>query len=80
MPEESEQLDVLVNGIRIDVPSRELPSRRVLELAKERNAMPGNVDEYALYGNNGHYEPDQLVDLKEDDALLTVPNGSTPVA
>lgn len=80
MPEEKEHLDVLVNGVKVDVPSREISSRELLELAKERKAMPGSVDEYILLGNEGRYEPEALVDVKKDDALLTVPSGATLVA
>ena len=80
MPEEKELLDVLVNGVKVDVPSREISSRELLELAKERKAMPGSVEEYILFGNEGPYEPGALVDVKKDDALLTVPSGPTLVA
>ena len=69
-----------VNGIEIEEKSRILTARQILELAKEKGAMPGKPEEYLLQGDKGRYELDDQVNLAEDNVFITIPNTATPVA
>ena len=71
---------IKVNGIEIEVKLRELTAREILELAKQRGAMPGKPEEYILQGDKGQYGPDDRVDLAEDNVFITIPDKPTPVA
>lgn len=78
--EETRSFEVKVNGIQLEAKSRELSARSILELAKERGAVPGNPEEYELQGDKGRYGLDDLVDLEEDNIFITLPTTPTPVA
>ena len=69
-----------VNGEEIDTPDRELSARDILQLAKNKGAIPGNPEDYILQGDKGQYGPDDLVNLEEDNLFITIPNKPTPVA
>ena len=69
-----------VNGIQIEVKSQTLTARDILELAKERGAMPGKPEDYVLQGDKGRYESDDLINLEEDNIFITLPTAPTPVA
>ena len=81
MPEaniKSEEIEV--NGIEIEVYSQRLTAHRILELAKERGAMPADPNGYVLQGDKGEYKQDDEVNIREDHRFLTIPNKPTPVA
>ena len=69
-----------VNGVEIRTDNQFLLAKKILVLAKEKGAIPGNPDEYILKGDKGEYQVDSRVNLAEDDVLYTIPNKSTPVA
>ena len=73
-----------VNGIEIPTDQQSLLAKQILELAKEKGAIPGNPEDYILQGDKGpdkgKYKGDDLVNLKEDNLFIAIPVGSTPVA
>ncbi len=69
--EENRPFTFKVNGIEVEVKRRELTAREILELAKQRGAMPGKPD-YVLQGDKGQYGPDDRVDLAEDNVFITI--------
>jgi len=73
-------VEVKVNGIQFEVKTQKLPAREILELAKQRGAVPGKPEEYDLQGEKGRYGPDDLVDLKVDNIFITLPKTPTQVA
>ena len=72
--------EIKVNGIEIDVKRQEITAGEILELAKERGAVPGKPEEYVLQGDKGRYGPDDLINLEEDNIFITLPIAPTPVA
>lgn len=78
--EEDRSFEVKVNGIQFEVKNRELSARKILELAKERGAVPGKPEEYDLQGEKARYSLDDLVNLEEDNIFITLPTAPTPVA
>lgn len=73
---------IKVNGevIEVDTLDQKLPASKILELAKEKGAIPGDPKEYILQGDKGKYNQDDEVDLREDRNFITIRAGSTPVA
>ena len=69
-----------VNGVEIQTDHQSLLAKEILELAKEKGAIPGNPEDYILQGDKGKYEQDAQVDLKEDNLFIAIPNKPTPVA
>ena len=69
-----------VNGIEIVAATQEVLARDILELAKQVGAMPGNPEEYILQGDKGQYEPNDFVDLDQDNIFITIRNAPTQVA
>lgn len=69
-----------VNGVEIYTDHKSLLAKEILELAKEKGAIPGNPDEYILKGDKGEYKGDDRVNLNEDNLFITIPNKPTPVA
>ena len=69
-----------INGVDIPSSSRYLTADAILELAKEKGAIPGDPKDYVLKGAKGDYSGEDQVDLAEDNLFLTVPNTPTPVA
>ena len=69
-----------INGVDIPSDSRYLTADSILELAKEKGAIPGDPKDYVIKGSKGDYSGRDKVDLAEDNLFLTVPNTPTPVA
>ena len=69
-----------VNGIEISTDKQSLLAKQILELAKEKGAIPGNPEDYILQGDKGKYSGDALVNLEEDNLFIAIPNKPTPVA
>ena len=69
-----------VNGVEISTDHQILLAKQILELAKEKGAIPGNPEEYILKGDKGEYQGDDRVNLAEDDLFIAIPNKPTPVA
>ncbi len=69
-----------VNGVEIYTDHESLLAKEILELAKEKGAIPGNPEEYILIGDKGQYNGDDHVNLKEDSLFITIPNKPTLVA
>ena len=69
-----------VNGVEIYTDHESLLAKEILELAKEKGAIPGKPDGYILQGDKGKYEGDDRVNLKEDNQFITIPDKPTPVA
>ncbi len=69
-----------VNGVEIYTDHQSLLAKEILELAKEKGAIPGNPEDYILQGDKGQYKQDDQVDLKEDNIFIAIPNKPTPVA
>ena len=69
-----------VNGVEIYTDHESLLAKEILELAKEKGAIPGNPEDYILQGDKGKYKGDDRVNLKEDNLFIAIPNKPTPVA
>ena len=69
-----------VNGVQIETPQQKLVAKNILELAKEKGAIPGNPEEYILQGDKGKYKADDWVDLSEDNLFIAISNKPTQVA
>ena len=69
-----------VNGVEIYTDHESLLAKEILELAKEKGAIPGKPDGYILQGDKGKYKGDDRVNLKEDNLFIAIPNKPTPVA
>lgn len=69
-----------VNGIEFVSEIQKVVTREILELAKQRGAIPGNPDEYILQGEKGEYRLDDVVDLSEDNIFITIRDAPTQVA
>ena len=69
-----------VNGEEIYTDRESLLAKEILQLAKEKGAIPGNPNEYILQGDKGKYKGDDRVNLKEDNQFITILNKPTQVA
>ena len=69
-----------VNGVEIRTDHPSLLAKEILKLAKEKEAIPGNPEDYILQGDKGIYSGDDSVDLKEDNIFIAIPDTSTEVA
>ncbi len=69
-----------VNGVQIETPQQKLVARDILQLAKEKGAIPGKPEGYILQGDKGEYKAGDWVDLSEDNLFIAIPNKPTPVA
>ena len=69
-----------VNGVEIHTEHQSLLAKTILELAKEKGAIPGNPEDYILQGDKGKYEQDARVNLEEDNLFIAISNKPTPVA
>ena len=69
-----------VNGVEIYTDHESLLAKEILELAKEKGAIPGKPDGYILQGDKGKYKGDDRVNFKEDNLFIAIPNKPTPVA
>lgn len=71
---------IKVNGIEIKTEHEKMVAHDILELAEKKGAIPSSWENYILKGDKGEYQPDQEVDLEEDDFFITLRIGPTPVA
>lgn len=78
--EEDRSYEIKVNGIEIEVKRQKITAGEILELAKDRGAVPGKPEEYVLQGDKGQYDSGDLIDLNEDNVFITLPTTPTPVA
>ena len=69
-----------VNGVEIYTEHESLLAKNILELAKEKGAIPGKPGDYILQGEKGKYKGDDRVDLAEDNIFIAIPDKPTPVA
>ncbi len=69
-----------VNGVQFENPLQQLLASEILEIAKQKDAMPGPPGEYILQGEKRQYNPNEYVDLAQDNIFITIPNKATPVA
>ena len=69
-----------VNGVEIHTDHQSLLAKEILELAKEKGAIPGNPEKYILKGDKREYIGDDRVNLEEDNLFIAILNEPTPVA
>ena len=69
-----------VNGIELRSDKPRLSVRAILQLAHDKGAIPRAPDKYTIKGDKGEYRLDDEVDLREDNLLIAIPTGGTPVA
>ncbi len=69
-----------VNGVQLSSDKPVLSVRDILQLAREKGAIPQTPDKYMLKGEKGEYGLDGTVDLRQDHLFITIPTGGTPVA
>ena len=69
-----------INGVKIQSPHQKLVASDILNLAKDKGAIPGKPGEYILQGKETQYKSDDWVNLDEDNEFITIPNTSTSVA
>ena len=69
-----------VNGVEIRTDHQSLLAKKILELAKEKGAIPGNPGDYILQGDKGSYKANDRVNLEEDNVFIAIPDKPTPVA
>ncbi len=69
-----------VNGVQFSSDKPVLSVRDILQLARDKGAIPQSPDKYLLKGEKGEYRLDASVDLREDNLFITIPTGGTPVA
>lgn len=80
---DAERYEFEVNGRELSSPRQKLTVSEVLEIAKEGNALDGDVGDQVLEdldGTRGEFRVTDEVDLGEDHAFVTVPNRPAPVA
>ena len=77
---EKEGFSFKVNGVELLSDKPLLSVQRILQIAREKGAIPQTADKYILKGEKGQYSPDAEVDLREDNLFITIPSGATPVA
>lgn len=76
----AKEYEYKVNGVQLVSDKQILPAAEILDLAREKGAIPGKPDGYILKGTKGDYTGDDQVNLAEDDLFITVPSTSTQVA
>ena len=69
-----------VNGEEIYTDHESLLAEKILELAKEKDAIPGNPEEYFLQGDKGMYKGDNPINLEEDNLFIAIPDRPTLLA
>ena len=68
-----------INGVKIESSHEKLVALDILNLAKDKDAIPGNPEDYILQGKT-QYKSDGWVNLDEDNEFISIPNTSTHVA
>ena len=76
----AKEFEFTVNGIQLDSGEQILTAAEILDLARQKGAIPGKPSSYILTGIKRDYAADDKVDLAEDDLFVTVPNTPTQVA
>ena len=71
---------IQVNGVEIEIHEKEIAALRILELARERGAIPGDPGEYILKGEDREYQSGDTVDVSTDKFFIAIPITPTPVA
>ena len=69
-----------VNGVQLSSDKPVISVREILQLARDKGAIPQTPDKYMLKGEKGEYGLDNTVDLREDNLFIAIPTGGTPVA
>ena len=69
-----------INGVKIESSHEKLVALDILNLAKDKEAIPGKPAEYILQGKDTQYKSDDWVNLDEDNEFITIPNTATSVA
>ena len=77
---EKKVFTIKVNGIEIETEHAKMVAHDILELAEKKGAIPSSWKNYILKGDKGEYQPNQEVDLQEDNFFITLRVGPTPVA
>ncbi len=77
---ETDGFSFKVNGVELYSDKPILTVRSILQLAHDKGAIPRAPDKYILKGDKGEYRLDDKVDLREDNLLIAIPTGATPVA
>ena len=68
-----------VNGVEIHTESPSLLAKEILELAKEKGAIPRDPEDYILQGDKDSYKADYHVNLEEDNLFIAIPDRPTLV-
>ena len=71
---------IQVNGVEIEIHEKEIAAVRILELAKDLGAIPGDPNEYILKGDDREYQSGDIVDVSTDKFFIAIPITPTPVA
>ena len=71
---------ITVNGVEIEVSQKEIVALRILELAKDNGAIPGDPNEYILKGEDREYRSNDIVNVATDKFFIAIPNTPTDVA
>lgn len=69
-----------VNGIEITVEQQRILAKKILKLAREKDAIPRDPDNYTLQGEKGLYDLNDEVGLELDSLFIAIPNVPTQVA
>ena len=69
-----------VNGVQFVSDEQILSAAKILDVARQKGAIPGDPSGYILKGVKRDYKGDDPVDLAEDDLFITIPNTPTHVA
>ena len=76
----AKEYEYKVNGIQLVSDKEILSAAEILDMAREKGAIPGKPDGYILKGTKRDYIGNDQVNLGEDDLFITVPSTSTQVA
>ena len=76
----AKEYEYKVNGVQLVSDKQILSAAEILNMAREKGAIPGKPDGYILKGTKRDYTENEQVNLTEDDLFITVPSSSTQVA
>ena len=76
----AKEFEYKVNGVQLVSGEQILTAAEILDLARQKGAIPGEPSGYILKGTKQDYRGDNQVDLAEDDLFITVPSTPTQVA
>ena len=69
-----------INGVKIKSSHEKLVALDILNLAKDKGAIPGKPGDYILQGKEAQYKSEDWVNLDEDNEFITIPSTATSVA